>query len=190
MNVIKTDLPEVLILEPTVFGDERGYFMESYNKEVFNEAVGRNINFVQDNQSKSSYGVLRGFAYQLAPHTQSKVVRVLQGKVLDVVLDIRNGSPTFGQHIAIEMSAENKKQLFIPRGFAHAFVTLSETAVFQYKVDNYYAPEHDRGIVFDDDSLSIDWKIPKNDIQISDKDVSRPKLADAELFKYGENLYD
>lgn len=190
MKITKTALEGVLILQPQIFGDERGYFTESYNKKAFNEAVGMDINFVQDNESKSARGVLRGFAFQNAPYTQSKLVRVIEGTVLDVVLDIRKGSPTFGKHITTELSAENKKQVFIPRGFAHAFITLSETATFQYKVDNYFNLESENGILFSDENLAINWQIPMNEIIVSDKDLSRPTLQNANLFKYGENLYD
>lgn len=190
MNTIKTALEGVLILEPKVFGDERGYFMEGYNKKSFDEAVGKNINFVQDNESKSTKGVLRGFAFQKAPYTQSKLVKVIDGKALDVVLDIRKGSPTFGQHIITELSAENKKQVFIPRGFAHAFITLTDTATFQYKVDNYFNLASEDGILFSDESLGVNWQMPMNEIKVSEKDLSRPTIQNATLFKYGENLYD
>lgn len=190
MNFLETDIPDVIIIEPKVFGDSRGYFFESFNKEVFKNSIGYEVNFCQDNESKSSKGVLRGLHYQLPPFSQSKLVRVIEGRVLDIVVDIRKGSPTFSKSISVELSSENKKQLFIPRGFAHGFITLSDTAIFQYKVDSDYSPEYDRGIAFDDISLNIDWKILLKDIELSDKDKIHPLLKDAEVFEYGVNLYD
>jgi len=190
MNFIATDINDVIIIEPKIFGDSRGYFFESFNKETFEKNIGYRVNFCQDNESKSSYGVLRGLHYQLPSFSQSKLVRVIQGKVLDIAVDIRKGSPTFGEYVSIELSDENKKQLFIPRGFAHGFITLSETVIFQYKVDNYYSPEFDRGIAFDDKDLNIDWKVLLKDIELSDKDKIHPSLKDAEVFEYGVNLYD
>lgn len=189
MQITKTTLPGVFVLKPKVFGDERGYFMESYNKKLLDEAVGRSIDFVQDNESKSVRGVLRGFAFQDAPHTQAKLVRVTHGKVLDVVLDVRRGSPTFGQHITNELTAENKKQVFIPRGCAHAFITLSDEAVFNYKVDNFFNLESENGILFSDESLGINWQIPRNEITVSEKDLSRKPLSEATVFNYEEDLY-
>ena len=188
MKFIKTEIPEVIIIEPKVFGDDRGYFMESYKKTLFDKNV-RKIEFVQDNESKSKKGVLRGLHYQLPPFAQTKLVRVIKGKVLDVAVDIRRGSPTFGKYIAVELSEENKRQLFIPRGFAHGFLVLSDEAIFTYKVDNYYAPEYDRGIRFNDPDININWNFPKEEILVSDKDKNASFLKDAEIFKY-ENLYE
>ncbi len=183
MRFIPTVIPEVVIIEPKVFTDERGYFMESFRKDLFEENV-RKINFVQDNESKSTRGVLRGLHYQLPPFAQSKLVRVIKGKVLDVAVDIRKGSPTFGKYVAVELSEENKRELFIPRGFAHGFLVLSDEAIFAYKVDNYYAPEYDRSICFDDPTIGIEWNFPKDKIVISQKDKNASYLKDAELFEY------
>lgn len=169
MNVIKTHIEGVLILEPKIFIDERGYFFESFSQRLFEERVAKTV-FVQDNESQSRYGVLRGLHYQLPPYEQAKLVRVVSGKVLDVAVDIRPQSPTFGQHVAVELSDENKRQFFIPHGFAHGFAVLSETAVFQYKCDNYYAPDHEGGILWNDPSLAIDWRLPEKDIILSEKD--------------------
>lgn len=169
MIFTKTEIPEVIIIEPKVFGDQRGYFFESFNQKEFKENIG-NVNFVQDNESKSTYGVLRGLHFQQSPFAQAKLVRCIQGKVLDVVVDVRKNSPTYGKYIAVELSEENKKQLFIPRGFAHGFVTLSKEAVFAYKVDNWYAPEYDSGIIWNDTTLNIDWRIDIEDVIISSKD--------------------
>lgn len=185
MNIIQTNIPEVLLFEPKVFGDQRGYFFESFRQDVFEKAVG-NIQFVQDNQSKSSYGVLRGLHFQRAPFTQSKLVRCIEGEVLDVAVDIRIGSPTYGQHVAVKLSSENNRQLFIPHGFAHGFVVLSETAVFAYKCDNYYAPEYDGGLLWNDPALGIDWGIPEADIQLSEKDKKQPLMKEVECFRYGK----
>lgn len=165
----KTDIPEVILIEPKVFGDQRGYFFESFNQKEFEENIGE-ISFVQDNESKSTKGVLRGLHFQKPPYAQTKLVRCIQGKVLDVVVDVRENSPTYGKHITVELSEENKKQLFIPRGFAHGFVTLSEEAIFAYKVDNWYAPEYDSGIIWDDVTLNIDWKINPKEVILSSKD--------------------
>jgi len=177
-------IPEVVLIKPTVHGDNRGYFMESYRQDLFEEAIGYKVNFIQDNESKSTKGVLRGLHYQLPPYTQAKLVRVIKGNVLDVAVDIRKSSPTFGQHVAVELTATNKHQLFVPHGFAHGFVVQSDRATFAYKVDNYYAPEYDRGIAFDDKELSIDWQLPLELLQLSDKDKSHPALADAkDLFE-------
>ena len=159
MKVIKTSISDVVILEPRVFGDERGYFFESFSQREFNEQVAE-VTFVQDNESKSSYGVVRGLHYQLPPYTQAKLVRVVEGEVLDVVVDLRKNSATFGKHVAVVLSGENKRQFFIPKGFAHGFAVLSPQAIFQYKCDNYYAPQYESGIQFDDPALGIDWKIP------------------------------
>lgn len=181
MKFIPTHIPDVIIIEPKLWNDPRGYFFESYRDDLFQQQIGK-IDWVQDNESYSTYGTLRGLHYQLTPHAQSKLVRVIQGKVLDVAVDIRQSSPTFGQHVAVELSADNKRQLFIPRGFAHGFVVLSETAIFQYKVDNYYNKDCDRGIAFNDPALGIDWKIDLAQVQLSDKDSKQPLLKDAEVF--------
>jgi dTDP-4-dehydrorhamnose 3,5-epimerase len=177
MQIIETAIPEVKIIVPELFGDERGYFFESWNQEKF-RACGIDCNWVQDNESFSQRGVVRGLHYQLAPYTQAKLVRVIEGKVLDVTLDIRKGSPTFGKHVAVELSSENKRLLFIPRGFAHGFAVLSETAVFQYKCDNFYAPQADGGISILDESLGIDWQIPMTQALLSEKDTKHPLLKD------------
>ncbi|GFD96237.1 MULTISPECIES: dTDP-4-dehydrorhamnose 3,5-epimerase [Tenacibaculum] len=169
MIFTKTKIPEVVVIEPKIFGDQRGYFFESFNQKEFKENIG-NVNFVQDNESKSTYGVLRGLHFQKPPFAQAKLVRCIQGKVLDVVVDVRKDSPTYSKHITLELSEENKKQLFIPRGFAHGFVTLSKEAVFAYKVDNWYAPEYDSGIIWNDTTLNIDWRIDTEDIILSSKD--------------------
>lgn len=179
MNIIKTELPGVLIIEPKVFGDARGYFFESWNLEAF-EAVGITNKWVQDNESKSCFGVLRGLHYQAAPHTQAKIVRATLGAVLDVVVDIRKGSPAYGKHIAVELSADNKRMLYIPRGFAHGFAVLSNEAVFVYKCDNVYMQSSERGIMFDDPDLAIDWRIPTEKILLSEKDKKHPAFADIE----------
>lgn len=190
MNIIRTDIPDVVVLEPRVFGDKRGYFMESYSERVFH-AQGISVRFVQDNESASCYGVVRGLHYQRMPHAQSKLVRVIAGRVLDVAVDIRHGSPTFGRHIAVELSGENHRQLFIPRGFAHGFAVLSERAVFQYKCDAYYAPESEGGIAWNDPALGIDWRLPAGRALLSDKDRSRCTLAEAPVdFHYHISLYD
>ena len=190
MKFTKTNIPEIIRIEPKVFGDDRGYFVETFRNDLFKQETDINTAFIQDNESRSSYGVLRGLHYQLPPHAQSKLVRVIEGKVLDVAVDIRKGSPTFGQHVTAELSAENKHQLFIPRGFAHGFVVLSETAIFAYKVDNYYSPECDRGIQFDDPQLNIDWQVDHNQLQLSEKDKSQPLLKDVtDLFDYQTILY-
>lgn len=191
MNVIKTDIEGVFIFEPEIFIDERGYFFESYNQEQFREAIGLDINFVQDNESRSSYGVLRGLHFQKVPHAQSKLVRVLQGTVLDVAVDIRRGSPTFGQYVAVELSAENHRQFFIPRGFAHGFIVLTDNVIFQYKCDNFYAPESEGAIMWNDLDLGIDWKVPDDKIILSLKDKQHPVLKNiADLFDYKDNLYE
>ncbi len=183
-------IPEVVLCEPKVHGDHRGYFIETFRQDLFEEAVGYKVGFVQDNESSSRRGVLRGLHYQLAPHAQSKLVRVIKGAVLDVAVDIRKGSPTFGQHVAVELSEENKHQLFVPRGFAHGFVVLSEQAIFAYKVDNYYSPECDRGLAWNDSSISIDWRLPAEDIALSDKDTRQPTLAEQkDVFEYGVDYY-
>ena len=177
MNVIKTEIPDVVIIEPKVFGDARGYFFESWNKRDFEEAIGP-VNWVQDNESKSSYGVVRGLHFQKGDKAQAKLVRVVEGKVLDVAVDIRPGSPTFGKHVAVELSGENHRQVFIPRGFAHGFAVLSKEAVFQYKCDNLYAPEAEGAIAWNDPALGIDWMIPAEDVLLSAKDRKHPMLKD------------
>ncbi len=191
MQFTRTQIPEVIICEPKVHGDSRGYFTETFRTDKLEEFVGYKIDFCQDNESKSSYGVLRGLHYQLPPHAQTKLVRVIKGKVLDIAVDIRAGSPTFGKHVSVELTDENKKQLLIPRGFAHGFVVLSEEAIFAYKVDNYYSPECDRGIAFDDNDLNIDWEIDHSEMQLSQKDTKQPLLKDTvDLFKYGVDYYE
>ncbi|WP_347923217.1 dTDP-4-dehydrorhamnose 3,5-epimerase [Pontimicrobium sp. SW4] len=177
----ETKLKGCYILEPKVFEDKRGYFLESYNKNVFNEALDLEVEFVQDNESFSSKGVLRGLHYQVGKFAQAKLVRVIKGCVLDIAVDLTENSNTFGQHVAIELSEENKKQLFVPRGFAHGFVVLSETAIFSYKCDNFYNKESERGIIFSDHILNIDWKLPKNQLIISEKDINLPKFEDIRL---------
>ena len=178
IEVIKTEIPGVLIIEPKVFGDARGYFLESFNAKEFAEKTGLNIDFVQDNESMSSYGVMRGLHFQRPPFTQSKLVRCVKGAVLDVAVDIRKGSPTYGKHVSVELTEENHRQFFVPRGFAHGFAVLSETAVFQYKCDNFYAPQADGGISILDDSLGIDWRIPTDKALLSDKDTKHECLKD------------
>ena len=179
MKFTPQSIPEVILIEPTVHGDDRGYFVETFRQDMFEEATGYQVNFVQDNESKSTKGVLRGLHYQLPPYTQAKLVRVIKGSVLDVAVDIRKSSPTFGQCVAVELTSDNKHQLFVPHGFAHGFVVLSDSATFAYKVDNYYAPEHDKGISFDDKDLAIDWQLPLDTLQLSDKDKNQPALANA-----------
>ena len=184
MKFIKTEIPDVYIIEPSVFGDNRGYFLESFNLERFEENV-YPIKFVQDNESKSSKGVLRGLHFQKPPFEQAKLVRCIEGRVLDVAVDLRKGSPTYGKHITVELSGENKKQLFVPRGFAHGFSVLSNTAVFAYKVDNIYAPESDSGIRYDDKELNIDWGLNKQEFQLSVKDKNLSFFEDLETpFKF------
>jgi len=173
-----------MLIEPTIHGDDRGYFIETFRQDLLEEAIGYRVNFVQDNESKSTKGVLRGLHYQLPPYTQAKLVRVIEGSVLDIALDIRKSSPTFGQHVSLELTAQNKRQLFVPHGFAHGFVTLSDSTTFAYKVDNYYVPGHDRGIAFDDEQLKINWQLLAEELQLSDKDKTHPSLANAKyLFK-------
>lgn len=181
MKVTKTKLNGCFVLEPAVFRDDRGYFFESFNSHNFNKAIGQKIIFVQDNQSYSSRGVIRAIHYQTGEHAQAKLVRVLSGKVLDVAVDLRQQSPTFGQHMAVELSAENKKQLFIPRGFGHGFSVLSETAEFFYKCDNFYNKDSEGGIIYNDSGLNIDWQLPIDDIKVSQKDMELPILSSALL---------
>ncbi len=184
MNIIRTDIEDVVILEPRIFGDNRGYFFESYSQGEFDTLVGP-TRFVQDNESRSARGVLRGLHYQCGDKAQSKLVRVVEGRVLDVAVDIRRGSPTFGRHVAVELTGDNHRQLFIPRGFAHGFAVMSETALFQYKCDNPYSPESERGIAYDDPQLGIDWGIPADEIVLSDKDRrNSPLSVAADLFDY------
>ena len=177
MNVIKTDIEGVVIIEPRIFTDARGYFFESFSERDFCKEV-REIKFVQDNESKSSYGVMRGLHFQRPPFTQSKLVRVIKGAVLDVAVDIRKGSPTYGKHVAVELTEDNHRQFFVPRGFAHGFAVLSDEAIFQYKCDNFYAPEADGGISILDDSLGIDWRIPMDKAILSEKDTKHSLLKD------------
>ncbi len=190
MNFIRTNIPDVIIIEPLVHGDDRGYFVETFRADKLEAFLGFKLNFGQDNESKSSKGVLRGLHYQLPPHAQSKLVRVIQGRVLDVAVDIRRNSPTFGQHVAVELSADNKKQMFVPRGFAHGFIVLEDDTIFAYKVDNYYSPKCDRGIAFDDPALNIDWILNKEELNLSAKDKVQPLLENTkDLFEYGVDYY-
>lgn len=189
MNIILTDIEGVVILEPKIFTDDRGYFFESFSQKIFEENVCK-TQFVQDNESKSSYGVLRGLHFQKPPHAQSKLVRVIKGKVLDVAVDIRKGSPTFGKHVAVELTEDNKRQLFVPRGFAHGFVVLSEMVIFQYKCDNLYSPQNEGAIAWDDPDLGIDWIVSPDKIVLSEKDRLHKRLKDADyFFDFNENLY-
>ena len=190
MNFIRTNIPDVIIIEPTVHGDHRGYFVETFRADKLEAFLGYKLNFGQDNESKSSKGVLRGLHYQLAPHAQTKLVRVISGRVLDVAVDIRKNSPTFGQHVAVELTADNKKQLLVPRGFAHGFVVLEDDTIFAYKVDNYYSPECDRGIAFNDPALNIDWILKTEELKLSAKDTTQPKLNETnDLFEFGVDYY-
>ncbi|MCT7487104.1 dTDP-4-dehydrorhamnose 3,5-epimerase [Aliarcobacter cryaerophilus] len=190
MNFIRTDIPDVVICEPTVHGDSRGYFVETFRQDKLEEFLGYKINFCQDNESKSSKGVLRGLHYQLHPAAQTKLVRVIQGRVLDVAVDIRKNSSTFGQYVAVELSSDNKKQLLVPRGFAHGFVVLEDDTIFAYKVDNYYSPQNDRGIAFNDPSLNINWILNHDELNLSAKDTKQPLLKDTDdLFLYGVDYY-
>ena len=189
MKVIKTAIEDVIIIEPDVFGDARGYFFESYSQKKFDELV-RPVKFVQDNESKSKYGVLRGLHFQKGKDAQSKLVRVVKGRVLDVAVDIRKGSPTFGKYVAIELTEDNHRQLFVPRGFAHGFSVLSEEAIFQYKCDNLYAPQAEGAIAWNDPEVGIDWQLPAEDVLLSAKDANHPMLKDSEyLFDYNTDYY-
>jgi dTDP-4-dehydrorhamnose 3,5-epimerase len=179
LKLIPQSIKDVMLIELTVHGDNRGYFIETFRQDFLEEVIGYRVNFVQDNESKSTKGVLRGLHYQLPPYTQAKLVRVIEGSVLDVAVDIRKSSPTFGQYVSVELTAQNKHQLFVPHGFAHGFVVLSDSATLAYKVDNYYAPEHDQGIAFDDEQLKIDWQLLSEELQLSDKDRAHPSLANA-----------
>lgn len=189
MNFIRTEIPDIIICEPQVFGDDRGYFSETFRQDKLEDFLGHKIDFCQDNESKSSYGVLRGLHYQLMPYAQTKLVRVIKGRVLDVAVDIRKDSSTFGRHVAIELTDENKKQLFIPRGFAHGFIVLSEEATFAYKVDNYYNHESERGFLFNNKTLNIDWNVSVEKILLSKKDSLLPNFENAPYFDIKENLY-
>jgi len=190
VEFIPQAIADVILIQPTVVGDHRGYFVETFRQDLFEVAVGHPVTFVQDNESRSSRGVLRGLHFQLPLSAQSKLVRVTEGEVLDVAVDIRVGSPTFGKYVSAKLSAENKHQLWVPRGFAHGFVVLSDFATFNYKVDNYYDPENERGIAYDDPQLQIDWRLPSEQLQLSEKDRQQPTLKRLpECFRYGENLY-
>lgn len=189
MTFTRTEIPDVVIIEPKIHGDERGYFVETFRQDKLEEFLGYRVDFIQDNESKSNKGVLRGLHYQLHPAAQTKLVRVIRGAVLDIAVDIREGSATFGQYVAIQLTAENKRQVFVPRGFAHGFLVLEDDTVFAYKVDNYYSPENDRGIAFDDPALNIDWKFERTELKLSAKDTKQPLMQDAELFDYKANLY-
>ena len=194
MEFVKQSIPDVVLIKPKVHGDHRGYFVETFRQDKFEEAIGYKVSFCQDNESRSTKGVLRGLHFQLPPFAQSKLVRVIDGEVLDVAVDIRQGSPTFGQHVAVRLTGENKHQLFIPRGFAHGFVVLSESATFAYKVDNYYSPECDRGLAFSDPALGIDWGLPLDQLKLSEKDLKQPGLVDindeCSMFNFEISLYD
>ena len=190
MNVIETDIPGVVVIEPRIFKDERGYFFEAFNEREFAENV-RPVPFVQDNESRSVKGVVRGLHFQKPPYAQSKLVRVVKGEVLDVAVDIRKGSPTFGKYVAVKLSADNHLQVFIPRGFAHGFCVLSDEAVFQYKCDNYYAPQSEAAVAWDDTEVAVDWQLPLESIILSDKDRNHPSLREADIpFTINHNLYE
>lgn len=178
MKIIETEIQGLFIIEPDVYGDSRGYFFESFSKKRFEEQTGINVDFVQDNESRSTYGVVRGLHFQKPPHAQAKLVRVVSGRVLDVAVDLREGSPTYGRHVAVELSGENHRQVFIPKGFAHGFSVLSEEAVFQYKCDDYYAPETEGAVAWDDPDIAIDWRIPADDMILSEKDKKHPRLSE------------
>jgi len=190
MRITSTVFPEVLLIKPTKLEDERGWFMESFRKDILEKAVGYDLHFCQDNQAQSCYGVIRGLHYQMPPHAQSKLVSVLQGKVLDIVVDIRKGSPLFGKHLAIELSSKNQKKLFIPRGFAHGYACLSESSIIAYSVDNYYSKASEQSIVYNDIKLGIDWQIPIRDQVLSLKDQEHPTFETAQYFDYNQLLYD
>lgn len=179
MKFIPTEIKDCVIIEPKVFGDHRGYFFESYNQKQFEEHIGK-VDFVQDNESRSTRGVLRGLHFQLPPYNQAKLVRCIKGEVLDVAVDLRKGSPTYKKYAAVKLSGDNKRQLFVPRGFAHGFVVLSDTAIFAYKVDNWYAPKHDSGIIWNDSEIGVDWQLAENEILLSEKDKQLKTLKDIE----------
>ncbi len=183
MEFISTNIPEVIEIRPRIFGDKRGYFFESFREDIFEKYVGK-VNFIQYNESKSDYGVLRGLHFQKPPFTQSKLVRALQGRVLDVAVDIRLGSPTYGKYVSVVLDSELKNQLWVPQGFAHGFIVLSKEAVFSYMVDNYYAPEYDSGIKWNDSNINIDWKIAGKDIQMSEKDKNQNNFLETLIFRY------
>ena len=191
MEFIPQSIPDVWLIEPRVHDDERGYFVETFRQDKLEDALGYSVNFIQDNESTSSIGVLRGLHFQLPPHAQSKLVRVLEGAVLDVAVDIRKGSPSFGQHVAVELSGDNKKQIFIPRGFAHGFVVLTDTATVAYKVDNFYSHKCERGLAFDDIDLNIEWQLTREQLLLSEKDTQFPTLAvSTDWFDYNSNDYE
>lgn len=190
MRFIPQSIPDIILIEPKVHLDHRGYFMETFCHEAFEKALGYAVNFCQDSESKSSHGVLRGLHFQLPPFAQSKLVRVIEGEVLDVAVDIRQGSPTFGQVVTVVLNDVNKNQVFIPRGFAHGFVVLSQTAICAYKVDNYYSPKCERGLAFDDVALNIDWMLPKEGLKLSEKDQKQPRLLSlGTCFEFGVDYY-
>lgn len=190
MKFIRTEIPDVILCKPNVFNDERGYFFETFKKDSLENFLGERIYFCQDNESKSSKGVLRGLHYQLPPFAQTKLVRIIKGRVLDFAVDIRKNSPTFGKHVVAELSEENKNQLFVPAGFAHGYIVLSDEAIFSYKVDNYYHKESERGILYSDEFLNIDWKFPKKDLIISEKDKLQPTINSADLFEPNFKMND
>ena len=191
VEFIPQNISDILVIKPKVYLDKRGYFIEAFRQDKFEDALGYKVNFVQDNESKSSKGVLRGLHFQLPPHAQSKLVRVIEGSVLDVAVDIRRGSPSFGKNVAVELSGVNRKQMFIPRGFAHGFVVLTDTATFAYKVDNYYSPEYDRGLAFDDIDLNIDWRLTQQQLLLSNKDTQQPRLTElTDFFDYNLDYYE
>ena len=181
MKIRETDIKGLMVIEPRVFGDARGYFMESFSERKFRELTGLDVDFVQDNESRSSYGVVRGLHMQLPPNAQAKLVRVVSGRALDVAVDLREGSPTYGRHFAIELTGENHLQVYVPKGFAHGFAALSDEVVFQYKCDEYYAPDSEAAIIWNDPDLNIDWRLPAEDVIVSDKDKNHPKLKDLKL---------
>ena len=190
MKFIKTKIPDVILCKPVIYNDDRGYFFETFKKELFEKFIGNTVNFSQDNEAKSTKGVLRGLHYQLPPYAQSKLVRVVKGKVLDIAVDLRKNAATFGQHVSLELSDENKNQLFIPKGFAHGYVVLSDEVIFSYKVDNYYNKESERGIIYNDDDLQINWKLPLEELIISDKDKIQPLFKNADVFDNFNHLDD
>lgn len=190
MKFTRTEIPEVVVIEPIIHEDDRGYFIESFRKDKLTEFLGYTIPFIQDNESMSKYGVVRGLHYQLPIHCQTKLVRVVHGKILDVAVDIRKGSPTFGKHVSVELSSKNKKQLLVPRGFAHGFSVLSKEAIVAYKVDDIYSAKHNVGIAFNDKELNIDWKLPKDKMILSDADLNQPPFNEAKLIDYNLKLYE
>lgn len=190
MKFIRTKIPDIILCKPAIYKDERGYFFESFKKDKFENFIGEAVNFCQDNEAKSSKGVLRGLHYQLPPYAQAKLVRVIKGKVLDIAVDLRKNSATFGQFLSLELSEDNKEQLYIPKGFAHGYVVLSDEAVFSYKVDNYYNKKSERGIMYNDDDLQIDWKLPLKELIISDKDKNQPIFKKADVFNNNFNRLD